>query len=68
MSFFITTTWCKSQLHKIPLNLIVGVDIGYQEEGLQTTQGQLKITYIDFVILNSHVSKLKYITVKQLCF
>ena len=46
----------------------MGVDIGYQEEGLQTTQGQLKITYIDFAILNSHVSKLKYITVKQLYF
>ena len=68
MSSFITTTWCKLQLHKIPLNLIVGVGIGYQEEELQTTQGQLKITYTDFAILNSHVSKLKYITVKQLYF
>ena len=41
----------------------MGLDIGYPAR--RSTQRQLKITYIDFAILNSHLNRRKYITVKQ---
>ena len=47
---------CKLQFHAIgrPSDLSMGVYTGYQAR--RSTQGQLKITHINFAILNSHVT------------
>ena len=53
--YYHLVSWCKLQLHTIgeTSNLSVSIDTGYQVR--RSTQGQLKITRKDFVILNSHV-------------
>ena len=59
--------WCKLQIHTISRlsDLSVGLYTGYKQEGLHW---ELKMTNIDFAILNSHLRFIKntnFYVVKQ---